>query len=67
MYDGVIYKSNCRWIETMARIEVYGFVGGLKQSLELKENCTTYLVNGKICVIVLDDKICMIVLEVGFV
>jgi hypothetical protein len=47
MYDGVIYNSNRRWIETMARIKVHGFVGGIKQSLELKENCTTYLVNGE--------------------
>jgi hypothetical protein len=40
MYDGVRYNSDCRWIETMARIKVYGFVGGLKRCLELKENCS---------------------------
>jgi hypothetical protein len=31
----------------MARIKVYGFVGGLKQCLELIEKCTTYSVNGE--------------------
>jgi hypothetical protein len=46
MYDGVIYNSNCKWIETMARIKVHGFVGGLKQCLELKENCTIYSMDG---------------------
>jgi hypothetical protein len=31
----------------MARIKVYGFVGALKQCLELYENCTTYSVDGE--------------------
>ncbi len=44
---GFIYNSNCRWIETMARIKVHGFVGGLKQCIELKENCTIYSMDGK--------------------